>query len=390
MAAFEIVDGNIVIKNFQETRDELRVDWKKVFDGIDLSPTSVDGHHVDLEARTVTSCMQALQSVVTNLDRRYAEGERLDILAAFLGIKRLDALAASPTVVFHGVAGTVIPAGTLVTFESSPYNFSLDNDVTLNSSGVGQGTCTCGGYVGKVQLYVGDWILVNNTPQGVTCECLTQSGAGRDRETDAELRARMDAVSYSEGFATYDAMLTYLRNKISTSCTLAVNPEPLTANGLPPHSFRVTVPQGAGPSADEIAQAIFDCKPAGIKSSGNNSGTAVSAITGQSFTEYFSVPSSVSLYVKVNLTRYDEEVFPDNGAELIKDAIVEWAKSEYFAGKDAIAIRYVVPVSSVPGILGIEVLLSEDGSVWANSYIAINADECAVVERQNIKVTMGS
>ena len=54
MAAFEIIDGDIVIKNFQEVRDELRANWKNIFDGIDLSPTSVDGHHVDLEARTVT------------------------------------------------------------------------------------------------------------------------------------------------------------------------------------------------------------------------------------------------------------------------------------------------------------------------------------------------
>lgn len=390
MAAFEIIDGDIVIKNFQEVRDELRANWKNIFDGIDLSPTSVDGHHVDLEARTVTECMQALLSAVTNLDRRYAEGERLDVLAAFLGIKRLEALAASPTIVFHGVAGTVIPAGTLVTFESSSYSFSLDGDITLNSLGVGAGTCTCYGYIGKVQIYVGDWIVVNNTPQGVTCECLSQSGSGRDSETDAELRARMDAVSYSDGFATYDAMLTYLRNKISAACTLKVNPEPETVGGIPGHSFRVTIPQGAGPSADDIAQAIFDCKPAGIKSYGSFSGNAVSRTSGQRFTEYFNIPTPVVLEVKINLTRYDEEAFPENGIELIKDAVAEWAKSEYTPGKDAIAVRYVAPVLSVPGILGIEILLSEDGETWENVRYPIGEDEYAVVERYNITVTMGA
>lgn len=387
MAAFEIVDDQIVIKSFQETREEIRADWRKIFEGIDLSPTTVDGHHVDLEANVVTSISQALQSVVSNLDRRYAKGSFLDILAAFLGITRLQSTTASPTIKFMGAAGTTIPQGSAVTFEGCLYNFTTDEELTIPSSGYVYGTVTCE-VSGFIDIFVGEWIFVNNTPTGITCFCESKAGSGRDDETDAELFDRMNAADKS-GLATLPGMRTYLRNVIATNVDVTSNDEDTTVDGLPPHRFRVSVPAGAGPSANEIAQAIYECRPAGIKSFGNQSGTAVDAESGQSFTEYYSVPESVPVYVLVSITGYSEESIPASAEELIKDAIVNWAVSEFVSGRDVIAVRFFAPILSVPGIYGINVEVSKDEVEWSDTSIYIGSEEYASIVKDNISVSIG-
>lgn len=383
MAAFEIVDGDIVIKNFQETRDEIRAEWERKFPGIDLSPTSVDGHQVDLDALVVTRCNEGLQSVISSLDRRQAEGHFLEILAAFLSLDRLQATFSRPTIVFSGKPSTVIPQGTTVTFEGCPYNFNLETSLTIGNDGLASGICRCE-VEGFVDLYVGNWILVNNTPTGVTCRCKSKAGAGRDTETDEQLRQRMDDAD-SKGLATPDNMLTYLRDHVSSTVNLEINDEDREVGGLPAHSFRVSVPDGAG-TPDEIAQAIWDCKPAGIKSFGNNSGVAVSKVTGRSFVQYFSIPVPVNVSVKVSITSYEEETFPSDGIEQIKAYVEEWAKNEFIPGKDVIAIRFVVPISKVPGILGIDVEVRRDGGDWNKTRLPIDSEEYAVISRDRIEV----
>lgn len=387
MAAFEIIDDQIVIKSFQEAREEIRADWLKIFDGIDLSPTTVDGHHVDLEANVVTSSMQALQSVLTNLDRRYAKGSFLDLLASFLGLTRLRAVAARPTIIFMGTAGTTIPQGSTVTFDGSLYNFTTDEELVIPNSGYVYGTVTCE-VSGHIDLLVGNWIFVNTTPSGVTCRCESKTGSGRDDESDAELFKRMDSAD-SSGLATIPGMRTYLRNAIGPNIDVISNDEDVTIDGLPPHRFRVSVPAGAGPSANEIAQAIYESKPAGIKSFGNQSGTAVDVTTGQSFTEYYSVPTAVAVYVRVGITGYSEETLPSNAEDDIKDAIVAWANGEFVAGRDVIAVRFFAPILSVQGIFGITVEVSKNETDWSETSVSIGSEEYASVIKDNVQVTIG-
>ena len=124
---FEFTPSGIKFKGFQEIRTSLKDAWETTF-GVQLddSPTSPDGHHIDLEAATVNSVAEMIQAVCTTMNREQATGQYLDLLAAFLGLQR------------------------------------------------------------------------------------------NDGETDAELRARMDVADRS-GMATYDGMLTYLRNHLGNA-----------------------------------------------------------------------------------------------------------------------------------------------------------------------------
>lgn len=316
---FEFTADGIRFKGFQDIRSELKQAWETTFGvQLDNSPTSPDGHHIDLETKTINSVLEAVQVVTTMLNRNQAKGVFLDYLASLLGLAR------------------------------------------------------------------------------------------NDNETDDELRARMDGADTS-GVATYDGMLTYLRDQIHSSVNLLQNEEPeMDDDGIPGHQFRVVVPQavydalvekeeaGEIESADNyIAQKIWNCKAAGIKADGNKTGKAKD-VANLEHDVKFSLPQNVEIEISVTLTLYDEESFPTGGEQAVADAIRGWAtgtdgwaKAEYIPGKDVIPMRLSTPILTVPGIESAEIKVRKAGtSVWSGDKIAISSQETAVVA--NVYVEVGS
>ena len=312
---FEFTPNGIKFTGFQNVRQSLKDAWETTF-GVQLddSPTSPDGHHIDLEAKTIYSVMEAMQVITTMLNRSQAVGQFLDLLAAFVGISR------------------------------------------------------------------------------------------NEDETDDELRSRINSASTS-GLATYDGMLTYLRDQIHASVNLLRNDEPTTnADGLPGHSVRAVIPQavydelvekqeeGEIESADNyIAQKVWDCKGAGIPSDGNKTGTAIDA-AGLAQQAKFSLPQDVNIEVKVELTLYTEESF--GGVEAVRKSITGWAtgtdgwpKAEFIPGKDVIPEHFYMPILKVPGIENAVVSLRKAGaSEWSPLRIAISSQETAKLTAISVEV----
>ena len=175
-----------------------------------------------------------------------------------------------------------------------------------------------------------------------------------DDETDAEFRARQKKYSGS-GLATYDKMYAYMAGVVGEgNFSLEVNDEDVTVKDIPPHRFEFLFNNGVGDN-DALAQAIWNCKPAGIKPYGINSGECTDA-AGMKHTMYFSRPVSVKLWLKVTITEYIEETLPDNYADAIRTAVAEFAASEFSPGKDVIPKRFYGPIyKAVPGILDVVV-----------------------------------
>ena len=314
---FEFTANGIRFTGFQNIRQAIKDAWETTF-GVQLddSPTSPDGHHIDLETKTINSVLEAVQVVTTMLNRNQAKGVFLDYLASFLGIDR------------------------------------------------------------------------------------------NEDETDDELRARMNSADAS-GMATFDGMLTYLRDQIHSSVNLLQNEEPeMDDDGIPGHQFRVVVPQavydalvekeetGEIESVDNyIAQKIWNCKAAGIKADGNKIGTAIDA-DGLAQSVKFSLPQDVNIEVKVELTLYTEESFPTDGGEAVRKSISGWAtgtdgwpKAEFIPGKDVIPEHFYMPILKVPGIESAVVSLRKAGtSEWEPTRIAISSQETAKLTAISVEV----
>lgn len=297
---FEYTDNGLKFSGFQDVKGELSEAWKATFGSdIDLSPTSPDGLHVALEAATVTSVGEMLQTVADTFSRERATGVFLDYLAALMGLNRYD------------------------------------------------------------------------------------------DETDAELRKRMDYADNS-GLATYDGMLTYLRNVIDKNVGLYVNDEPTTNNdGVPGHSFRVVVPDTNTRTSNEIAKAIWNCKPAGIKADGNQSGVAVD-LYGFTHNVKYSVPTALDIDVKIVLTLYTEERTPATVTSDVEAEVRSWGLKEYTPGKDVLVARLFTPIMAVNGIAGAEISVKKHSeSTWTTDNIGVQSQQYVHLSDVNVTVSAG-
>lgn len=304
MDTITITKNGLSVISFNELRNQIADQWIDSFsdsglDKINLESDTPDGHHIDLEAKTIITLAQTLQAIVANLNRDTATGLWLENIASLYGLQR-----------------------------------NVD-------------------------------------------------------EKDSELRKRLESA-FIGGFATYDGMLTYLRDNISNAVTIDVNDEPETVNGLPGHSVTLYVPENLVETEEQknaIAKLLWKCKPAGIRTFGNTTGTAVD-LAGVKHDLLFAVIAKRQLFIKISVKEYDEEILPKDYKSLIKNAVVDWSKKEYTNGKDIFPQRILTPVYSVSGIGEVEILCRfGDAGDFTNERIFIENSVFASVAEENIEVT---
>lgn len=211
---------------------------------------------------------------------------------------------------------------------------------------------------------------------------------GRQEETDAELRARFKK-SPKSGNATVDAIFARLSETegvvtadVEDNWTLVTN-----ANGLPAKSFECTVKGG---SDIAVANTIWKAKPAGIQSFGNLSVNITDA-QGKQQTVYFSRPTDQYIHVKVDYLLYNEEVFPSNGIDMIKQAILNYGES-LGVGNDIIPQRIMAAIyNSVAGINNLTVLVGKTSTstgtpTFSTAIVPIGRKEESVFDLSRIEV----
>ena len=182
---------------------------------------------------------------------------------------------------------------------------------------------------------------------------------GRDAETDTELRIRREK-QLGLGLGTQAAMTAYILNNVAgvTGVTVVSNDADSTDSfGALPHTVTVTV---VGGDPQEIADAIWACKPVGIGTTGNTHQPSVDS-QGTIHVVNFNNPVSMPVYVKVLYDIYAEEQFPLDGQAQMAEALVAWSLTEYTPGKDVIAPRMAAPLYTVPGIGNLQVTVSLAG-----------------------------
>jgi len=222
--------------------------------------------------------------------------------------------------------------------------------------------------------------------------------AGSDVESDTALRLRrQESLSYA-GVSTLDSIVAKVRALPGVSATIGYENTTNTpdADGRPAKSFEIVV--NGGINAD-IAQTIYDFKPAGIETTfGSNAISNVSVsiydenLTGHAIN--FSKAYPIYLHLRIDYSTYDEERLLDSGANEIKRVAVEFATSgEYTIGKDVIPQRYFGGIySNVAGIQEVSIQLdttanSGDTATYiTDTPIAVGIREYVVLIEDNVIV----
>lgn len=264
-------------------------------------------------------------------------------------------------------AGTLVPAGSLVSVEDRPdIQFSLavdvENsggspaDITVDVNGApAEFVCTEDGPINVnadalnvIDSSVSGWTAVTNPTAAIPGREVAGNVEFRQRWADERARSGSTTVSAIRA-ALLDTETTPEFSDIEKVLVLENKLDVVDANGLPPHSVEAIVDDGATPTVDDdlIAQVIWDRGAAGgIDTHGTQSGTAVDS-EGVEHTIRFSRVTRREIWIELSIDRGNK--YPLDGDTKVAQALVT-AGNAYDVEDDVIALFIRLQAFSVAGV----------------------------------------
>ena len=237
---------------------------------------------------------------------------------------------------------------------------------------------------GPTQAIAGLLTVIETPVTGLTSVLnVTDAEVGRFVETDLELRSRRGETLQVAGKATVDAIRAALLNMEGvTDVIIFENDSLVELNGIPPKSYE-TVVNGADDA--DIAQKLWDTKPAGIRTFGDITENATDSL-GFLHPMQFSRPTLVPIYVELDLTV--DSTFPLNGIAAAKEAIVTRGSAFGIGGTVIVYPRLISALDTIPGIVDVVMRVGIAPSPTLDDNIPIDPNEIATFDTTNVGVTI--
>lgn len=338
---------------------------------VNLSDSSPLGMLVRLNAWDEAAVWQQMEEVYLSAYVSSAEGVNLDRKCQDIGIMRQLATRASGTIQFSGVDGTRIFEG----FEVQTATGIVFRTTTATTISGGLALAEIEAVVPGASGNVGAGAISRMVrPQaGVTGVTNPEpTSGGRDRETDAQFRARYNRSVSKPGGSSPSAIEAALLDlggvldaKVRQNTKMVTDPE----TGIPPKAIAPIV---WGGDPDEIVATLARVKTGGIQCWGEDVVHEITDSHGEKHIIGFDRPDIVTVNVAAVLS-VNPAAFPPNGSTLVAAAI-EGYLSGLALGEDVIYTRLISRIHSVPGIIDIPTLTANGGT----GNIAIAKAEVAV------------
>mgnify|MGYP000908871819 FL=1 len=312
---------------------------------------------------------------------KYAEGIPLTNTGKYIGIGRKQPFSAIGIERFYGTAGTKI---------TKDIQIGTDGGVTFLPTQ--EGTIT-GTYI-DLPIQCTTSGAIGNTPANTITKVITpvigltsitnptETSKGEDEETDTNFRTRYQESTELASGSTLDAVKAILLTLTGVQdVSIEENDNDTIENGIPAHSFETFVYGGAD---NDVAQAIFDKRPGGIKAFGTTI-VDVTDTQGRVFHIGFSRPTSVPIWFKI--TKTVDSTYPTDGDTQIKTALLNYMKNIKL-GEDIIVYKIISLISNLnlSGLLDIKVELSIDNITYVNTNQPINAEQVAITDINKVQV----
>lgn len=360
MTTFGVQDSGFVIKTQTDILASLIARAKAsnaLGPNLDYSSAAPLGQLLGLIAGELAEVWELVAQVYASNDPDAATGVPLDNVCSITGTTRPDAKASqslSQTVNLN--AGiTLNQADAFISPAGRPdILFQMDQASVTNSLGIAADvpctfTCTV---TGPVSVDAGLLNVIASPQSGWNSTTNAQDiVAGRDEGTDQETRALRNVELFTRGGSTVGAIRAHLQQVagVETVDVLENTTDTADDNGLPPHSFAPVLDDGAVPAAadNDLAQAIYDTRPAGIGSDGDTAGTATDPTDGSTHAEHFRRDTRKPVYIVATLTV--SKSFPVDGIQQVKDAFKARGDG-YQVGEDVVALFLRAAAFTVAGV----------------------------------------
>lgn len=296
---------------------------------------------------------EAIQAIYGAAYGDSATGILLDQVCALTGTTRRAATYSRVTATVNLDAGVTLAAGKIAAVAGSPDAQFASVEAVTNSGGAPANvsvifeSLTTGpiaapaGYLTAIVTPSAGWNSITN---------VASATLGETVETDAALRLRRVVELAGAGSGT----LASIRAAVSRvtdvlSVTAYENTSSIVVDGRPAKSFEIVVYDVLGAASDaEIAQAIYDHKPAGIESYGVADAGAATADDGTVVTVDFTRATSLPTYVDAVIVLEPGADGP--GVIALAQAAVEARGAAYAVGETAYASQLICALQDVVGV----------------------------------------
>lgn len=331
------------------------------------------------------------------IDPQYADGRFQDAIGRIYFLTRKPATSTAVTVTLTGLAGTVVPAGTLAQ-DTSGNTYICTGDATIASTGtvtaefqnIDTGPIPCAaGTLTTVYQAIPGWDAITNDADGIM-------GSVVESRADFEYRRKNSVALNATGtpesiYATvYDLENVLDVYVIDNPKGIVVN-KGVTNYPMLPHSVYVAVVGGL--DAD-IAAAIWSKKDLGCDYNGNTSVT-VKDESGYNFpqpTYEVTFERPVSLPIKFAVNIVNDPTLPSNIVDLVKASIVARfngadGTNRERIGSSIFASRYYAPVSAVAtNVAVVSILIGT--STPTLTKVDVGIDQSPTLTASNIAVNL--
>lgn len=278
--------------------EKITTDFKNIY-GVDvyIDPDSQDGQNLAIRAAATYDVCQIIATSFTQFSPSFAQGLWLSSTVKINGIRRLEATNSTVDLTIIGTAGTVITSGQAEDTNGNKWNLPT---VTIPSSGTITVTATAAtagaieassNTITKISTPTLGWQSVNN---------LLPATAGRNMETDAELRARQRISTAMPSLSTVESVIGGVANIVGVTRYKVYENDTSVADvdGIPAHSISAVVEGG---DSLEIANVIRLRKSVGVTTFGTTNILTYDSY-GIPLTVNFYRPSNATINIEVSIT----------------------------------------------------------------------------------------
>jgi uncharacterized phage protein gp47/JayE len=335
--------------------------------------------------------------LVNQIDPQYSEDRFQDSIGRIYFLARKPALSTKVTATLTGVAGAIIPAGSLAQ-DTSGYTYTLDENVTIDSSGTVEavfsntetGAIPCpAGSLSIVYQAITGWDAVTNNDDGIEGNAVeSRADFERRRSASVSINAAGTLPSIFGEVANVDGVTDVYVTENNKDITITKG---ITNYTLLPHSVYVAT---VGGDSQDIGEAIWRKKNVGCNTNGDVLITvydySVSDVSPPSYLIRFIIASPVSIKFAVQIS-YNNNL-PDNITNLVRNAIISKFNGNENMPKETIgstifASSYYQAVNAIsPSVAALSILV---GSQFASqSSIEMGIDEYPTLIGNNIAVSL--
>lgn len=388
-----ITSTGLQTETFDEIKDSLVDMYAQVFGITDIQRErirddleSVAGQLIRIWAEQEYRHQEALQSVYTTLGWS-ATGSNLDRAVALLGVSRNGAIVSQVSGTATGTSGVVIANGTRIQFDDDSTIWEVvDGPYTIGGGGTVTVLLDCQTAGAVEAAPSSNWTILDTIVNFDSYASVTQTVTGSAAETDAELLARAQQEAYRRAQGPLEAIeaqvagvtgVTYVKAWENTSLTT-------DGDGIPGKAINVIVEGGV---AADIAEAIYNSRPAGIQMYGTDESEDIDLGLGRIVNISFDRVSDVDIYVDVDLQTSTSEETPPAGLTTTVDALVAAYIESLDIGQDVLSYKIVghIHAQNYPGIDAITVTVDRTASP-ASSKEAISLRERARGDAARVNV----